>query len=111
MIKINNALSLRGHTSFVANDRLFVIGGTINDNKDNDALIEIRIVNNTAMCSVNTPNNNNNNKGFIFTSSFNQYYDSVKGKEILYNVDTEFNVHMIDKDTLNHKIFSKPSGL
>lgn len=111
IIKINNALSLRGHTSFVANDRLFVIGGTINDNKDNDALIEIRIVNNTAMCSVNTPNNNNNNKGFIFTSSFNQYYDSVKGKEILYNVDTEFNVHMIDKDTLNHKIFSKPSGL
>ena len=63
------------------------------------------------MCSVNTPNNNNNNKGFIFTSSFNQYYDSVKGKEILYNVDTEFNVHMIDKDTLNHKIFPKPSGL
>lgn len=111
IIKINNALSLRGHTSFVTNDRLFVIGGTTNDNKDNDALIEISIVNNTAICTINTPNNNNNNKGFIFNNSFSQYYDSMKGKEILYNVDTEFNVHMIDKDTLNHKVFSKPNGI
>lgn len=114
-------LSLKSHSTFIIkgksirglnNERIFIIGGITNENTDNCGLIEMRITNDEyANIITSTSNNSNNISSFTFNSSFYRHIDNKTRKEFLFNVDTEFNFHMIDNDSISHKIYIKPNGI
>lgn len=126
IIKIANNInktffSLKSHSAFVIkgksirglnNERIFIIGGITNENADNCGLMEVRITNDEyANIITSTPNNTNNIRSYTFSSSFYRHIDNKTRKEFLFNIDTDFNLHMIDNDSISHKIYIKPNGI
>lgn len=119
IILLEQKINIRGHSLFSiynnnnsGNIKIILIGG-YNDSSCNKGLIEIEINNTKAKILdgyIKEFESKNKDKNleeyeYNFSTPFYSYYEHNTNINYMYNIDTQFNAHVIDIENLNHNVY------
>ena len=110
---VNNmgGVNITGHKGFVEKGKVFIVGGFKGGKERLGGVVEVKFEKGEKERSVVVMKSGKNegvmkDKGFVFDGGFMFFQDG--NKKRAYSVDKEFNLHVINSDTMEYNVYNKP---
>lgn len=101
-------VNITGHKGFVEKGKVFIVGGFKGGKERLGGVVEVKFEEKRSVVVVKSGNDKGviKDKGFVFEGGFMFFQDN--NKKRVYSVDKEFNLHVINSDTMEYNVYNKP---
>jgi hypothetical protein len=101
-------VNITGHKGFVEKGKVFIVGGFKGGKERLGGVVEVKFEEKRSVVVVKSGNDKGviKDKGFVFEGGFMFFQDN--NRKRVYSVDKEFNLHVINSDTMEYNVYNKP---